>query len=156
MLYLLSQVYTPNELGLRIAILLTMATLSGIVSGPLAYAVSFLDGRLGLHDWQYLFIIEGSYTVALSLVSFFYLIDDINKVKWLTPEQKIIQTHRISETTGCSDEDSSNFSIDIFIKTFADLKTWGFASVVFLTSINITSIGVFCPTLIDGKKFMSR
>lgn len=126
-----------------------MATLSGLVSGPLAYAVSFLDGRHGLNTWQYLFIVEGVPTIVLSIVSYFYLFDDVQKVKWLSTEQKILQHNRMSHQNAETNDDP--VTIKSFKTAIYDWKTWAFSLVFLLNSINVTSITVFSPTLIGGK-----
>lgn len=149
-MFLLSKVYTPQEFSLRVSILLTMATLSGLLSGPLTYGMSYLDGRNGLHDWQYLFIVEGAPTVALAIVSYFFLFDDLQNVKWLSTEQKVLQANRMTIHQN-TDTDQEAVSIQTFKDVFMDWKTWAFALVFLLNSINVTSITVFAPTLIDGR-----
>ncbi|KAL7321203.1 hypothetical protein PS15m_000998 [Mucor circinelloides] len=151
-MFLLSKVYTPQEFSLRVSILLTMATLSGLLSGPLTYGMSYLDGRNGLHDWQYLFIVEGAPTVALAIVSYFFLFDDLQNVKWLSTEQKVLQANRMTIHQN-TDTDQEAVSIQTFKDVFMDWKTWAFALVFLLNSINVTSITVFAPTLIDGFGF---
>ncbi|KAI8641695.1 major facilitator superfamily domain-containing protein [Parasitella parasitica] len=152
LMFLLSKAYTPQEFSMRVSILITMATLSGILSGPLAYAMTFLDGRHGLHDWQYLFIFEGTPTIALSIVSYFVLFDDIQKVKWLSTKQKELQLNRmIPHQSACAGHDS--ISLKTFKIVLFDWKTWAFSVVYLLNHINLTSITVFAPTLIDGFGF---
>ncbi|KAI9498837.1 major facilitator superfamily domain-containing protein [Zychaea mexicana] len=94
-LYQMSRVYQARELGIRISILLCMSAMSGILSGPLAYGTSFLEGRNNMHGWQYLFILEGVPTIALSVVSYLLLFDNVDEVKWLTPAQKQLQHCRM-------------------------------------------------------------
>lgn len=143
--------YKPHEFSFRVSILLTMATLSGLLSGPLTYAVSYLDGRHGFHDWQFLFIVEGVPTIVLSVVSFFYLFDNIEDVKWLSTEQKILQANRMSHQNPDSHDDTMNWGT--LKEALLDWKTCAFSVVFLLNSINVTSITVFAPTLIGGNFF---
>jgi hypothetical protein len=126
-----------------------MATLSGLLSGPLTYGMNYFDGIHGLHDWQYLFIFEGAPTIALAFVSYFYLFDDLQNVKWLTMEQKILQANRMI-THQSSDSSDGPIDMNTFKTVLYDWKTWAFSAVFLLNAINITSIGVFTPTLING------
>jgi sugar phosphate permease len=149
-MYLLSKFYKPAEFSFRVSILLTMATLSGLLSGPLAYSMSYFDGLHGMHDWQYLFIFEGVPTIALAFVSYFTLFDDLQVVGWLTPEQKILQANRMIEHQSNKSTDSS-IGMNTMKIVFYDWKTWAFSLVFLLNAINITSLGVFAPTLINGN-----
>jgi hypothetical protein len=143
----MSKAYQPREFGTRMAILLCMSHLSGIVSGPIAYATSFLEGRYGLHGWQYLFILEGAPTIVLSVVSYFYLFDDVSQVKWLTDEQKALHRARSTSNTG-----GHSVSLSTIKRTILDWKTWMFSLVYFLNGITLTSCTIFLPTIIDGKQ----
>lgn len=147
-LYMMSKMYRPREFGLRLALLLCMSSVSGIVSGPIAYGTSFLEGQRGLHGWQYLFILEGVPTICLSVVSYFCLFDDIKTVSWLTDTQKAL--HR--EYTNAPNEEVA-LSMRIFLKAILDWKTFFFSITYFLTVINLTSYQVFTPTIIDGFGF---
>ncbi|CAO3649795.1 unnamed protein product [Mucor fragilis] len=147
-LYMMSKVYRPRDFGLRLALLLCMSSVSGIVSGPIAYGTSFLEGQRGLHGWQYLFILEGVPTICLSVVSYFYLFDDIKSVPWLTDTQKAL--HR--ECTNAPKEEVA-LTFKIFLKAILDWKTFLFATTYFLTVVNLTSYQIFTPTIIDGFGF---
>ncbi|KAI9273521.1 major facilitator superfamily domain-containing protein [Helicostylum pulchrum] len=147
-LYMMSKVYRPREFGLRLAFLLCMSSLSGIVSGPIAYGTSFLEGHGGLHGWQYLFIIEGIPTVILSVVSYFYLFDDVQTVPWLTSTQKALHKHY---TNGSDTE--VPVTVKSFKKACYDWKTGLFAIVYFLNATSLVSYQVFTPTIIDGFGF---
>lgn len=148
-LFLLSKVYTPHEFSIRVSLLLTMATLSGIVSGPLTYLVSLWDGVHGLHGWQYLFITEGVPTILLSIVSYFFLFDDLQTVSWLTNEQKELQKKRTGDQAKPNSDHTA--TITVVCVVLIDWKTWAFGLIFFLNSIAITSFGVFSPMLISGK-----
>jgi D-galactonate transporter len=59
-----------------------------IVGAPLSEAVLGLDGRLGLHGWQWLFLLEGVPAVFLGLMSLRILTDDPSKASWLSPDDR--------------------------------------------------------------------
>lgn len=147
-MFLLSKVYKPQEFSFRVSILLTMATLSGLLSGPLTYAMSYFDGKNGMHDWQYLFIFEGVPTILLSGVSYFFLFDDLQKVKWLSVDQKLLQASRMENH---HIESNSPISWNTLKIVLVDWKTWAFAIVFLLNSINVTSLTVFSPVLINSN-----
>ncbi|KAI8888239.1 MFS general substrate transporter [Backusella circina FSU 941] len=149
-IFIMSKAYQPREFGTRMAILLCMSSLSGIVSGPIAYATSFLEGRHGLHGWQYLFIIEGIPTIVLSIASYFCLFDDVSEVKWLNDEQKAL--HRARSTSPVEDH-SKAVDFSTIKKTLSDWKTWMFSLVYCLNALTFTSYTVFAPTIIDGFGF---
>ena len=68
---------------------------STVIGAPLSGLLLGLDGALGLKGWQWLFIIEGIPSVALGIVTWFYLTDKPSQAAWLTPEQKAWLTGRL-------------------------------------------------------------
>lgn len=154
MLYQMSRMYKPRELSSRIGILICMACIAGIVSGPIAYGTSFLEGRNKLHGWQYLFILEGVPTIVLSIVSYFSLFDTVDQVSWLTPEQKALQHKRMmDQEQGDGNGSSSKIGWGTIYKAIADWKTWLFAVVYMTNAVNFYSFAIFSPMLIDGNVF---
>lgn len=145
---MMSKVYRPREFGLRVALLICMSSISGIVSGPIAYGTSFLEGHGGLHGWQYLFIIEGIPTIILSVVSYFYLFDDVQKVPWLTPAQKALHKKNTH-----SSEEECVATWSSFVKSCLDWKTCMFSVVYFLNAVIVVSFQVFIPTIINEFGF---
>ncbi|KAJ7362827.1 MFS general substrate transporter [Mycena albidolilacea] len=75
-----------NELAIRVAALYSMASLSGFISGFLAYAISYADGVLS--GWQWLFILEGIPPVLIGILTFFVLPSYPEKSNWLSAEEK--------------------------------------------------------------------
>ena len=67
MWYHLSLFLDADELGVAYAGVTTATALSQVIGGPLAAALLLLDGKLGLHGWQWLFICEGIPTVIFAV-----------------------------------------------------------------------------------------
>jgi len=51
--------YKRSQLGVRIAVFFSAATVSGAFGGLLAAAISKMEGVGGLHAWSWIFILEG-------------------------------------------------------------------------------------------------
>jgi ACS family tartrate transporter-like MFS transporter len=55
---------------------------------PISTAILGLDGWLGLHGWQHMYLLEGLPTVLIGIVVLFMLTDRPEQAKFLTPEEK--------------------------------------------------------------------
>jgi MFS family permease len=57
---------------------------STIIGGPIAGAIlTYMDRFLGLHGWQWMFLIEGTSTVLLGLLVLVWLTDRPDQANWL-------------------------------------------------------------------------
>jgi ACS family tartrate transporter-like MFS transporter len=79
----------PSEYRARVVAALFMAVpgsnaVTAAVSGPLLK----MDGILGLHGWQWLFVVESAPAVLLAPVVLWVLTDRPSAAKWLTAEQR--------------------------------------------------------------------
>ena len=63
MFYHLSLFFNERELSLAYALMLMALSMSQVIGGPIAGGLQYLEGKSGLHGWQWLFIIEGVLTV---------------------------------------------------------------------------------------------
>lgn len=88
-LFYLSKWYTKSELNLRMSIFYSASLISGAFGNLIAAGIlKGLNGDRGLAPWQWLYIIEGSVTVAIGLVIIFVLPDFPHTWKLLSPEMK--------------------------------------------------------------------
>ncbi|KAM0713560.1 hypothetical protein Q7P37_010522 [Cladosporium fusiforme] len=98
-LYMISMFYTKKEMATRMAILYTGNMLASSFSGLIAAAVFQLDGRNGLAGWQWLFIIQGVFSIAVAFIAAFTLPDSPLKTRWLKPEERELAHRRIFDDT---------------------------------------------------------
>jgi MFS family permease len=57
---------------------------STIIGGPLSGAImTYMDGLIGLHGWQWMFIVEGLPAILLAVVVYFSLADKPSDATWL-------------------------------------------------------------------------
>ncbi|KAM0818154.1 putative Major facilitator superfamily (MFS) profile domain-containing protein [Seiridium cardinale] len=153
-LFLLSSWYTPKELATRTAVLYTGSLLSGGFGGLVGAGVQYgLDGVHGLYAWQWLFILEGSVTVFLSLLSIFLLPDFPTTTRWLSDQERAIATHRLNKHSGSQDEERGPILHGVKLAV-ADYKVWLLATIV-ITKTTAAAVTSFIPTLVATFKYSS-
>lgn len=81
----------PKDYRSRIiAVFMLSIPLSLAVGAPISTALLGFDGMLGLHGWQWLFIIEGIPTVLVGIIFLILMPDSPKDAKWLTDSEKNI------------------------------------------------------------------
>ena len=61
---------------------------TSMIGAPLSSWILGLDGYLGIAGWKWLFILEGTPTIILGFITWFYLTDRPAQAKWLEPEER--------------------------------------------------------------------
>ena len=79
------------------ALFMTAAPVSVIVGAPLSEALLGMDGTLGLHGWQWLFLLEGFPAVILGLFALKVLTDRPEQATWLPPPDREWLARTMSE-----------------------------------------------------------
>ena len=79
----------PAHYRARIVAAFSMSVpLASFIGSPVSAALLQLDGTLGLHGWQWVFVAEGLPTVLLGIACLFVLRDGPAAAPWLRPDQR--------------------------------------------------------------------
>lgn len=62
-------------------------TIALVVGGPMGGALMELDSAMGLHGWQWMFLIEGLVTMLIGVLVWFKLPQSPSEAKWLTSDE---------------------------------------------------------------------
>ncbi|KAM0665566.1 hypothetical protein MY8738_003498 [Beauveria namnaoensis] len=151
-LLLLSSWYTPKEMATRTAIMYTGSLLSSAFGGLVGAGIQYgMDGARGLHAWQWLFVIEGTITVVVSLASVFVLPDFPSNTAWLTAEERALAIHRLHAHSGSVDEERGPLLQGLKMAVL-DYKVWLLTLIVILKT-SAGAVTQFIPTLVDTFHF---
>ncbi|KAG4436142.1 hypothetical protein IFR05_008385 [Cadophora sp. M221] len=111
-LLMLTSWYARSELPFRIAILYAGNTLSNCFGGLIAAGVlGGMEGVSGLRAWRWLFILEGSVTIAIALIAVLVLPNYPKKAKWLTDEEREYAIWRIADEAAGQEDGEDGESI---------------------------------------------
>ncbi|KAI0198828.1 allantoate permease [Astrocystis sublimbata] len=103
-IFLMSSWYTRAEMAHRIAWFYSGSALANAFGGLFGAGVlSNLSGAHGITGWRWLFIIEGTITVAVAIIAAFILPNYPTTTKWLTPEEQAYAQWRLVDDTGEAD-----------------------------------------------------
>ncbi|KAL1297370.1 hypothetical protein AAFC00_004910 [Neodothiora populina] len=106
--FLMSSWYTRAELTRRIAWFYSGSSLANMFGGLLAAGIlGNLDGAMGIAGWRWLFIIEGSITIFLAILSGFFLPDYPSTTRWLSEEERAFAAWRLADEIKESDDQHS-------------------------------------------------
>ena len=155
--YLISTWYTRREQQVRYAFLqsgeVTILATGSIVN----YAINQnLDHVSGYRGWQYMYIIQGSITIFLGLLTYFWIVDFPEHAHrsflFLTPEEAGLAVERINADradAGVLSSDSHGhkptsqpFTVSAILRPFLDPKLYAFSTLFFLLNLVSTALSV--------------
>jgi sugar phosphate permease len=100
----MSSWYTRAELAHRFAWFYSGAQLANAFGGLIAAGIlANLDGSLGLAAWRWVFIIEGSITIAVASIAMLILPNYPATTQFLLDEEKAYAQWRLIHDTGDAD-----------------------------------------------------
>ncbi|CAH7685352.1 major facilitator superfamily domain-containing protein [Phakopsora pachyrhizi] len=154
----LSSFYTRTDLQLRIALFYSTTCLAGMCSGFLTYAITFLDGALGLAGWSWVFIVEGIITLLTGLFGFFVMASVPADAKFLTKEEKSIILLRLArdrcpilggEPSTEKRESISSIKHQL-LQSIKSPHVILFCVSFFLAGSNMNSLAYFGPSIVES------
>jgi MFS family permease len=148
-LFYLSKWYTKKELNLRMSIFYSGSLISGAFGNLIAAGIlSGLDGVRGLAAWQWLYIIEGTITIAVGLTICVILPDFPDTWRALSPELKRVANRRLAIDAAEADVDEAGAMSQLRgIKlAFSDPKTYMLA-MAYHAIVGASGFQNFFPTL---------
>ena len=116
--------------------------LANILSGPLGGALLEMDGVLGWHGWQWLFVLEGLPAVALAYVVWKKLPDGPSSAPWLSPADAQDIERRLAAERAAAPQQSK------LSQMFRDKQIWLAIAVYFVHQITIYTVIFFLPGII--------
>ena len=93
--YYLSHWFPVAQRARALSRFIIAVPLAGVVGNPLAGWVMGFDGSLGLHGWQWVFLVEGVPSVLLGVITLVLLTDSPGQAHWLTDEQRAWLSDRL-------------------------------------------------------------
>ncbi|KAF8634477.1 hypothetical protein AX15_000917 [Amanita polypyramis BW_CC] len=122
-IFYISSWYKHSEVGFRVAIFFSSATVAGAFSGLLAAGIAKMDGIGGRPGWAWIFIIEGLATVVLSSASFWIVQDFPETARFLSEPERVFIIRRLREDMQFS-AGGEKFSKRYIWQSLLDWKTW--------------------------------
>jgi ACS family tartrate transporter-like MFS transporter len=130
------------------AMFMAAVPISTALGSPISGALLTLDGFMGLHGWQWLFLIEALPAVVLSIVVWRYLTDRPEQADWLDSDERdwLVST---METERKNVAKQSPHGIKAVLTALTDLRVLALALVYFGTSAGLYTLGIWSPLILS-------
>src|SRR5688572_24404306 len=126
------------------ALFMMAAPVAIIVGAPVSEALLKLDGMLGLHGWQWLFLIEGLPAVVLGILALFVLTDRPEQATWLRPADRAW----LSATMADEHARRSSSGHASLLPALASGRVWVLCAVYFLNTTVTYGIFLWLPAML--------
>lgn len=139
---------SARTLGLFILV----TPLSTIIGSPLSgFILKFFDGVDGLHNWQWLFVVEAIPSFLLAFVVLRCLDNDVKSALWLSTEEKQIvaddlETDRLRNLIANEGKPPQNLKM-----MFRNGYVWLLALIFFSFNIGYYGINFWLPSIIKSS-----
>jgi ACS family tartrate transporter-like MFS transporter len=135
----------PSHWRARIvASFMTATALAGLAGSPISGAILMLDNWLGLHGWQWLFILEALPALLLGGVVWFQLPDSPAQARWLNESEKAWLFSRLEEER----HQSRAHSLHHLSEVFTSGRVWCMAAIYFSLIVGMYGLGMWLPQII--------
>ncbi|KAG0694533.1 major facilitator superfamily domain-containing protein [Suillus ampliporus] len=152
-IYVFSVYYLRRERSWRVAIFFGGAALAGAFGGIFAYCIGLMNGVGGRRGWQWIFILEGILTVAISLIAYFIVPTWSHEAKFLSEAEKTRLLDRLRADSDAGTDQAFKWSS--VRDAFSDHLVWAYAFLFHGFSFVLYSLSLFLPTIIAGLGFQT-
>jgi ACS family tartrate transporter-like MFS transporter len=127
------------------ALFMMAAPVAVIVGAPVSQALLSLEGRLGLHGWQWLFLIEGFPAVVLGVLALRLLTDRPELATWLPAADRQWLTRTMAE------EQARRQAVGhtSFRRSLASGRVWILCGVFFMNTVVNYGMFLWLPKLLE-------
>jgi ACS family tartrate transporter-like MFS transporter len=144
--------WVPAEERARTGALFMMAAPVAIIVGaPVSEAVLGLDGWMGLHGWQWLFVLEGLPAVVLGLLALRVLTDRPEQATWLPADDREWLARTMSEERA----QRSKVGHVSIVRSLASGRVWLLCLVYFLNTTVTYGIFLWLPKILAEASGLS-
>jgi D-galactonate transporter len=122
--------------------------ITGVIGGPLSGTImSSMEGLVGMHGWQWLFIIEGVPTVFLGFLLYRMLADNPDRARWLSDAEKaLVRSVKSADHRG----ETEGGNHGKLAAALADPMTYVLAFIYFCCACAVYTFTFWLPTMIKG------
>jgi ACS family tartrate transporter-like MFS transporter len=145
----LSYWFPANHRSAVTAMFMAAAPAAGLLGSPVSGALMQMNGLLGLHGWQWLFLVEGIPALVLGLVTFHFLTDRPADAEWLSAAEREWLSRAIEQEQAAI-RDPRSTSV---WRGLADWKVLALSLAYFGTSAGLYTIGFWAPLIVKGLGF---
>ncbi|KAH6695586.1 high-affinity nicotinic acid transporter [Plectosphaerella plurivora] len=151
--FLFSMIYPRESTAKRVALINFANAVSGAFGGLLAYSIQRMGERRGIEAWRWLFIIEGSVSLALCFVCIWFFPHKPETAWFLSEEEK--ETMRLRKARDAVYKGEDRFEWKWVRMALTDPFVYCASLAFFTSSVAIFGYGMFLPTLIRGFGYSS-
>jgi len=143
MFFYLTLWFPPAYRARFIATFMMAAPLSGVIGSPLSGYLLNMEGVLGLHGWQWLFLIEGVPACVLGLVVLYYLPDNPLSASWLSSDERRTIAARLAT------EDTTHHHHDLW-RALLDPRVIALGLVNFGVLAGANGVSLWLPQIVQS------
>lgn len=129
-----------------VSLFMAAAPVSVMLGSPLSSALLSMEGILGFHGWQWMFIIESIPAMILGVVVLFYMTDRPEKAKWLDDDQRAWLVAEMNEERARKQTRAKHN----ILAGMSDPRVLALALVYFGTSAGLYTLGIWAPQIIKS------
>ncbi len=138
--------FPSRERARAVAKFMTATAIAGVIGAPLASGLLKLEGRGGLHGWQWLFLVEGIPTFLMGISVLFVLKDKPADAAWLSDEEKRwldAELEKDRKAGGATERHSLG-------DAFRTPMVWLLAGIFFLDQIGVYTVNLWMPLILNN------
>jgi len=151
MIYYLSLWFPPALRARYAASYFIAIPLTNVIGAPVSSLLLEMDGLLGLHGWQWLFLIEALPALLLAIAVLKFLPDGPREAKWLSDgERAIIADELARERTDDHEQVQGLWA------ALADVRVLLLCAIYFFIVVGLYGITFWLPQILQSMGYSSR
>jgi len=145
-IFYLTNWFPGSHRGRVTGLFMACIPLSAAIGSPISTSLLYLDGTLGLHGWQWLFLMEGLPPILLGVVTWFFLTEHPADARWLAPDERSWLAHRI-DTEHARKRQLLQLSV---VQTLFNPRVIALGLVAYTLASLLFGVGFFLPTIVKS------
>ncbi|OAA54604.1 Major facilitator superfamily domain, general substrate transporter [Niveomyces insectorum RCEF 264] len=137
-----------KQMALRTAILFSGSMVGSAFGGLFAIGILTLDGHQGIAGWRWLFLVEGTVTVFVSLIFAFIMPNQLQGVKGFSKEEQAYLYWNFGNDQGQQDDKDELSVTKGIVFALKDPKLWLLLGILYCTYICAASLNFF-PSVVS-------
>lgn len=140
--------YRPDEITTRMAFLGVLGSFSNVITAFITYGFAYANNKGGLTGWQWVFLIEGVFSMVAAFLALFFLPNFPNNAKWLTNEEKQYLIARLPKNS--PKETDKNISWNEIKVSLLNPITWTFSFLKLFQYLGTYGLTFWLPSIVQS------